>query len=261
MKRSPGCFTVGVLAFCLLCLPGLASAYAYMGQGGPPPETPKPNQTTGVPVIWADNRVQLPFTLNLGSDFVASAVAAMAEWNATDTRLQLVQGGHPGIVCNGGDRVNVVGWRDRTCEGEAFGDALAITVVSFRYPSTTLRWEIVDTDILLNQNRAWFPNQPGPMGGVTDFRRVVLHEFGHTFGLEHPDEADQHVDAIMNSQLSDLDALQADDMDGIVFLYGGSANHTPIAASSSGGGGADAALALLAAFGLLYRSRDTRRKG
>jgi predicted Zn-dependent protease len=32
---------------------------------------------------------------------------------------------------------------------------------------------------------------------VIDFHRVALHEFGHTLGLDHPDEAGQSVVAII----------------------------------------------------------------
>ena len=43
---------------------------------------------------------------------------------------------------------------------------------------------------------------------------------GHALGLDHPDSAGQHVDAIMNSVVSNLSQLAADDIAGIQFLYG-----------------------------------------
>ena len=36
---------------------------------------------------------------------------------------------------------------------------------------------------------------------VYDFHRVALHEFGHTLGLDHPDDYGQTVTAIMFTQL------------------------------------------------------------
>ena len=55
---------------------------------------------------------------------------------------------------------------------------------------------------------------------VCDIQRVFLHELGHALGLDHPDSAGQHVAAIMNSVVSDLSQLSADDEAGIQFLYG-----------------------------------------
>jgi hypothetical protein len=55
---------------------------------------------------------------------------------------------------------------------------------------------------------------------ICDIQRVFLHELGHALGLTHPDDAGQHVDAIMNSVVSNLSQLTADDEAGIQFLYG-----------------------------------------
>ncbi len=247
------------LASSLLCgLPGLAAAYAYVGQAGPPPALPQSNQSSGPAVTWAANQTEVSFTINLDGDYIASALATMAAWNAVNTRLQLRQGFRAAAACNS-DGVNTISWRTITCGGEQFDEALAITVVSYRYQRTTGQWEIVDADILLNQGITWSPNRPGPLGGgPTDFYRVLLHEFGHSFGLEHPDEAGETVSAIMNSRLSNLDALQDDDRQGIVFLYGGSVDRPPVSSGGGGGGGGSVWLALLAALGLYRRGRVKR---
>src|SRR6185369_10298344 len=54
---------------------------------------------------------------------------------------------------------------------------------------------------------------------VLDLRRVAIHEFGHTLGLDHPDQAGQVFVAIMNSTISDLDTLAGDDVRGAGGLY------------------------------------------
>jgi len=50
-------------------------------------------------------------------------------------------------------------------------------------------------------------------------QRVVLHELGRLLGRAHPDEGYQDVAAIMNSVVSQLDDLTADDEAGLRFLY------------------------------------------
>ena len=52
-----------------------------------------------------------------------------------------------------------------------------------------------------------------------DLHRVAIHEFGHFWGLDHPDERGQMVPAIMNSAVSSIDRLQPDDINGITALY------------------------------------------
>ena len=52
-----------------------------------------------------------------------------------------------------------------------------------------------------------------------DLHRVAIHEFGHFWGLDHPDERGQTVPAIMNSAVSSIDRLQPDDINGITALY------------------------------------------
>ena len=77
------------------------------------------------------------------------------------------------------------------------------------------------------------PRVPGPEG-LTEFRlggariylqvgvvtatRLLIHELGHVVGLDHPDEAGQNVQAIMNSRVIH-ETLQPDDIAGIQALY------------------------------------------
>jgi hypothetical protein len=99
-------------------------------------------------------------------------------------------------------------------EGQRFGEGvLAITTV----------WRIgnrrVEGDTIFNDDIAWDSYRGELLYSPVDFRRVALHEFGHTLGLDHPDEARQVEVAIMNSLVSDLDDLRRDDIRGVRALY------------------------------------------
>jgi len=53
--------------------------------------------------------------------------------------------------------------------------------------------------------------------------RLILHELGHAWGLGHPDDFGQKVQAVMNSTIYYLE-LQEDDLRGMAALY----PHTPV---------------------------------
>lgn len=85
----------------------------------------------------------------------------------------------------------------------------------------------VESDIAVNNAKA-FNCYPGPLrtlgsepeaAGI-DLFRVVLHELGHAWGLGHPDDIGQLVASVMNSFISDTDALEADDISGVLTNYG-----------------------------------------
>jgi hypothetical protein len=102
--------------------------------------------------------------------------------------------------------------------GNIFGDhfdpgTLAITLLNSR------NGVLEETDTIFNNAYQWDSYRGVLRRGVQDFRRVAIHEFGHTLGLDHPDEHGQHVAAIMNSTESNLDTVQADDIAGVRSLY------------------------------------------
>ncbi|HEY5293171.1 MAG TPA: matrixin family metalloprotease, partial [Burkholderiales bacterium] len=106
------------------------------------------------------------------------------------------------------DGVSEVRFASTIC-GLAFGSALAVTFN--RSPSGTPRAE---SDVVFDSGRTWNAYSGPLQAGIQDFNRVALHEFGHIVGLDHPDEAGQTKTALMNSHISNIDSLQADDIDG-----------------------------------------------
>ena len=142
----------------------------------------------------------------------------MAIWNQTgigpgpDTNFfSTLQPAVSGDACNY-DGINEVRWASDEC-GTAFGSALAVTI------AWSNNGKRIEEDMLLNTGLQW-DAYTGPLrhaangSAIYDVHRVVLHELGHAAGLDHPDEHVQTVSAIMNAHISNLDALQADDVAG-----------------------------------------------
>lgn len=150
----------------------------------------------------------------------AVAAGALGSWSYYLLRLQFV----PVVDSENPSDNNGVNnvFFSKTIYGEDFADAVAVTTEWDAPANSAVRRE---ADVILNSALSW-NSYRGPLlstgskGTLYDLRRVLLHEFGHVVGLDHPDEAGQSVVAIMNSHVSDIDSLQADDIAGGQFLYG-----------------------------------------
>ncbi|HHM06128.1 MAG TPA: matrixin family metalloprotease [Gammaproteobacteria bacterium] len=271
-----------------LAVPAAAWPFAYLAQNPVPGGEPLDKQSSGEPVVWADQAVVINLNLDSrGAGFNRVAAEVLGEWNAVGTRLQWQAGdarvpedslcGEPPAVAGQPrpEPVKVAFWRAFvTCTGDGFGDD--VLAVTHRYSEQTEGepWHIVDVAVVMNSSPSlsWAPEQDQAvttdfLGREThDFRRVFLHEMGHAAGLEHPDETvpPQTVTAIMNSRVGDINRLQADDIAGLSFLYAGSGNNnantngntgssTSSGGASGGGATGGAAAGLLLGLWLLGR--------
>lgn len=164
-----------------------------------------------------------------GSPSWNAAVAPVFNaWNQKLGRIQMASVVGTTGAASKGDGVNSIAWSP-TVYGQSFGGStLAVTVYLMRSSST------VEADVLFNPAMV-FDSYTGPLkfpigGGtaIADIQRVLLHELGHGIGLNHPDQAGQRVDAVMNSVISSRDTLAADDISGAQSMYGAPTTSTPL---------------------------------
>jgi len=139
----------------------------------------------------------------------------LAAWNA---HIQLVSFSavNDSTAANGdGNGLNTVFFSD-TVYGDAFGESTLAVATSWSFAGGRK----AESDVIFNRAKPFNSYRGNLRSGATDILRVAIHEFGHTLGLDHPDEEGQNVDAIMNSHVSNRDSLAADDINGARSLYG-----------------------------------------
>ncbi|MDB6126871.1 MAG: hypothetical protein JWM35_767 [Verrucomicrobia bacterium] len=196
------------LLVALLPLAWTASAFAYTYAGSTS--------------VWQPGSITMHIklgttpTLSDGSNYSTCAQNAMGIWNSS---LGNVQFASTIDAVSGTDSTNLVNELafSATVEGTAWGSGVLAVTLSSSFPSVHER---VSSDILFNTAYTWDSYRGNLQSSTKDLRRVALHELGHVLGLDHPDQAGQTVTAIMNSTISNLDTLAADDISGVQSLYG-----------------------------------------
>jgi hypothetical protein len=179
----------------------------------------------GVPLAWVlDRTVVMQVSLGSGTrilrdgftSFNDSAIDALKTWNPYMAHMQFSWiKNSPVIPDQNDDEMSV--FFDSSVFGQKFGSGvLAVTLLNYR------NGNFEQTDTVFNTAISW-DSYRGPLTPpIFDFHRVAIHEFGHTVGLDHPDQAQpkQNVVAIMNSIVSNLDTLAQDDINGAIAIYG-----------------------------------------
>ncbi len=134
-------------------------------------------------------------------------------WNPYMADLQLTTSTSPGTSPGTGDGVNVAYFGTSIAGYALDQNTLALTVIY--YDGTTM----VEADTAFNSTFPW-NSYTGPLlsDGLIDFRRVAIHELGHTIGLG--DIIGTNPLAIMDEVVSNLYNLTPDDITGAESLYG-----------------------------------------
>jgi hypothetical protein len=157
---------------------------------------------------------------------------ATGVWNAVMAHLQLTTTTSPGTNLGTQDGINEAYFGTNIAGYNLQPSDLAITVIY--YEGSTL----TEADTVFTSTVPW-NSYPGPLlnngNGPIDFRRVAIHELGHTIGLADINGTDPL--AIMDIVVSNIYYLTSDDIAGAQALYGAPANpasHPPLGPNRNG---------------------------
>lgn len=182
------------------------------------------NDTTGLPLKWPPGTISMRIMvdntslLSDGTTRATSIQAAMQDpargWNQYLGDEQFTSVIAAPASGADGDHLNQIFFSNAPYSMSWETNTLAVTTAWYIGNQRT------EADIIFNTAWTWDSYRGIVHSGGVDIQRVALHELGHVLGLDHPDEAGQAVSAVMNSHVSNLDSLTADDITGAQSLYG-----------------------------------------
>jgi len=167
---------------------------------------------------WPNARATFEHAIPVGSgdpDWNAAFIEAIEAWNAS-TPFTYARVSASADPCDtpgrtAAQRDNGVTFSTTNC-GDPWGSNTLAVAISWTFGNANL----IQTGIVFNANRNWSVFSGSAGGGVFDFRRVALHELGHSLGLAHSDISN----AIMRPNYSaSIETLRADDIAAVEFAY------------------------------------------
>lgn len=219
MNQLVACLLISLFSLLRASTPGVAFVRETASGGGPPAFWPDAQTPLNL-LLGCSQSGALPFW---GPCWDDAAKDAALRWQPSTTRFRfLTPPPSTSASSCGSDGQQTLAFQPSFC-GASFGGAVAVTA----YYINSATGELVEADTLFDANRLW-TTYPGPLRAdgngtsVYDFHRVAIHELGHILGLDHPDDAGQSVQAIMNRHVSNIDTTQADDLAGVSAIYPGS---------------------------------------
>ncbi len=165
---------------------------------------------------WASNNIEFYIGFNGSEDNISAADYqsalnnAITSWNNNSNFQYSINSAYKDPCTDNLEKYNSVRFKDDIC-GTAFGaNVLAVASTSYSSGYTD------DSDIIFNSSITWGIHDNNSNSPI-DFKRVALHEVGHTLGIGHEEDNS----SIMNpSYQGNITTLQTDDINGIRAIYG-----------------------------------------
>ena len=167
---------------------------------------------------WASNNIVFYTGLNTNEDGTSAADYqsalnnAMTSWHNNSNFQYSINSAYKDPCDTSNSDINSARFKGDIC-GTAFGITTLAIASSSHYSGTTNKARAY---IIFNSSKSWGIHD-NSSNSPTDFKRVALHEVGHTLGIGHEED---NASIMYPSYQSNITTLQPDDINGIRAIYG-----------------------------------------